>query len=45
MPCNPTSNTVIRFDLYFFKTSPNTTELRGDLTFKKPFDNSSKVSR
>ncbi|VVC45441.1 Hypothetical protein CINCED_3A021303 [Cinara cedri] len=38
--CKPTGGNLIDFNLYLYKVSVNSSELRGNITVKKPFDDS-----
>ncbi|XP_060849847.1 uncharacterized protein LOC132928916 [Rhopalosiphum padi] len=42
-PCESTKDQILGWNLYFSKKSQNTTEMKGNLTFKESFDDSSKL--
>lgn len=42
--CSTTREQDVEFNLYLYKTSSNTSEVRGNITVKKPVDDSYKVS-
>jgi len=42
--CNKSQDYTMQFDYYFHKTSRNTSEIRGNTTFKETLDDSYSVN-